>query len=54
LRDGTHPKAESLKTPLDSLRILKNDPRPLIEEMRDASRLGAGIVDELTALLPDR
>jgi hypothetical protein len=54
LRDGTHPNAENLKTPLDCLRILKNDPRPLIEVMRDASRLDAGIVDELTALLPDR
>jgi hypothetical protein len=53
LRDGTRPDVESLETPLDCLRVLKNYPRPLIEVMRNPSRLDAAIVDELTALLPD-
>jgi len=53
-RDGTYPNVARLQTPLDCLRVLKDNPRPLIELMRDSSRLDASIVDELTALLPDR
>jgi hypothetical protein len=44
----------TLETALDCLRVLKDYPRPLIEVMRDPSRLDGAIVDELTALLPDR
>jgi transposase len=53
-RDGTRPNLATLQTALDCLRVLKDHPRPLIELMRDPSRLDAPIVDELTALLPDR
>jgi hypothetical protein len=53
-RDGTRPNLASLETPLDCLRVLKDYPRPLIEVMRDSPRLDPAIVDELTALLPDR
>jgi len=53
-RDGTRPNLTVLETPLDCLRVLKDNPRPLIEVMRDPSRLDATIVDELTSLLPDR
>jgi transposase len=52
-RDGSRPNLVTLETPLDYLRVLKDYPRPLIEVMRDPSRLNAAIVDELTALLPD-
>ena len=52
--DGDRPNLAALQTPLDHLRVLKDHPRPLIELMRDPSRLEASIVDELTALLPDR
>ena len=52
--DGDRPNLAALQTPLDHLRVLKDHPRPLIELMRDSSRLEASIVDELTALLPDR
>lgn len=53
-RDGTRPNVERLETALDYLRVLKDHPRPLVEVMRDPSRLDTAIVDELTALLPDR
>lgn len=52
--DGTHPNLAALRTALDCLRVLKDHPRPLIELMRDPSRLEPSIVDALTALLPDR
>jgi transposase len=51
--DGTRPNLTTLQSALDCLRVLKDHPRPLIERMRDPSRLDAAIVDELTALLPD-
>jgi len=54
LVDGTRPNPESLQSALDCLRVLKDHPRPLIEAMLDSSRLDGAIVDELTALLPDR
>jgi transposase len=53
-RDGTRPNLATLQTALDCLRVLKDHPRPLIEVMRDSSRLDVAIVDELTSLLPDR
>ena len=40
--------------PLDYLRVLKNDPRPLIELFRDDDRLPSTTAAELNALLPDR
>ena len=52
--DGTRPKLEAMRSPLDYLRVLKDHPRPLIELMRDPSRLDSSIVEELTQLLPDR
>jgi transposase len=52
--DGTQPNLAALQSPIDCLRVLKNHPRPLIELMRDPSQLESVIVDELTALLPDR
>jgi hypothetical protein len=52
--DGTRPNLSTLQTALDCLRVLRDHPRPLIEVMRDSSRLEPVIVDELTALLPDR
>ncbi|MFQ5464053.1 MAG: IS66 family transposase [Phycisphaerae bacterium] len=54
LSDGTRPKPATLQSALDCLRVLKDRPRPLIEVMRDPSRLDPAIVDELTSLLPDR
>ena len=54
LLDGERPNLATLRTPLDCLRVLKDDPRPLIEIMRDPSRWEPSIVEELTALLPDR
>lgn len=53
-RDGTRPDVSSLPKALDCLRLLKDHPRPLIEVMRDPSRMDTTVVDELTALLPDR
>jgi len=53
LSDGTRPKPATLRSALDCLRVLKDRPRPLIEVMRDPSRLDPAIVDELTSLLPD-
>jgi transposase len=52
--DGTRPNLATLRTALDCLRVLKDDSRPLIQMMRDPSRLDPSIVDELNALLPDR
>ncbi len=52
--DGTRPNLAALRSPLDCLRVLKDHPRPLIELLRDPSRLEPVIADELTALLPDR
>lgn len=52
--DGTRPNLESMRSPLDYLRVLKDHPRPLVELMRDPSQLDRSIVDELTELLPDR
>ena len=52
--DGTRPNPDALRTPLDHLRVLKDHPRPLIEQMLDPSQLDPSIVAELTALLPDR
>ena len=52
--DGTRPNLEAMRSPLDYLRVLKDHPRPLIELMRDASRLDSSIIEELTELLPDR
>ncbi len=37
--DGTRPNLATLRSPLDCLRVLKDHPRPLIELMRDPSRL---------------
>jgi transposase len=52
--DGTRPNLAAMRSPLDCLRVLKDHPRPLIEQMRDPSQLETSIVDRLTALLPDR
>ena len=52
--DGTVPNLAAMDSALDYLRVLKDHPRPLIELMRDDSRLEATVVDELNALLPDR
>jgi hypothetical protein len=52
--DGTRPNLETMQSPLDYLRVLKDHPRPLIELMRDPSGLDDSIVEELTQLLPDR
>jgi hypothetical protein len=52
--DGTSPNPAVMRSPLDCLRVLKDHPRPLIERMREPSPLETSIVDELTALLPDR
>ena len=53
-RDGTAPNMGSMQSPLEYLRVLKDHPRPLIELMRDPSRLDRSIIDELTELLHDR
>ena len=52
--DGTRPNLETMRSPLDYLRPLKDHSRPLIELMRDDSRLDPAIISELTQLLPDR
>ena len=52
--DGSRPNLGVFPSSLDCLRVLKNHPRPLIELMRTPSQLDRSIVDELTALLPDR
>ncbi len=52
--DGTRPNAEAMDSTLDCLRILKDDPRPLIELFRDDDCLPSATTAELDALLPDR
>ena len=52
--DGNQPAPNALQSPLDCLRFLKDQPGPLIELMRDPSRLDPTIVDQLNQLLPDR
>ncbi|MFN2110964.1 MAG: IS66 family transposase [Anaerolineae bacterium] len=52
--DGRSPNPAHLQTAIGCLRVLKDHPRPLIELMRDPSRLDGDIVVELTELLPDR
>lgn len=54
LEDGTRPNLESVRGPLDYLRILKDHSRPLIEQFRTESSLDQSIRDELNNLLPDR
>lgn len=52
--DGTRPNVEAMDSALDYLRILKDNPRPLIELFRDDDRLSSTIAAEFNALLPDR
>ena len=52
--DGTRPNLANMQSALNCLRVLKGNPRPLIEVMLDPSRLELAGVDELTSLLPDR
>jgi len=52
--DGNQCDAKTLKSPLDCLRLLKDQPRPLIGAMRDSSRLDPTVVGKLNELLPDR
>ncbi len=52
--DGNKLDPNALQSPLDCLRFLKDQPRPLIELMRDPSRLDPTIVEQLNELLPDR
>ena len=52
--DGPHPKNAGSRSALDCLRLLKDYPYPLIQLMRDPSQLDLLVVEELTALLPDR
>ena len=52
--DGTRPNLATMRSSLDYLRPLKDHPHPLIERMRDDSRLAPTVVSELTELLPDR
>ncbi len=54
LADGTRPNQNTLRTPLDHLRVLKDHPRPLIDQMLDPSQLDPSLVAKLNALLPDR
>jgi len=54
LPNGTRPRLELMDSPLDYLRLLKDHPRPLIEHMRDDSRLDPALATDLNALLPDR
>lgn len=50
--DGSRPKLQDHRSPLDYLRVLKDNPRPLIELMRDESRFEPALINELNALLP--
>ena len=52
--EGNKPNPSALQSPLNCLRFLKDQPRPLIELMRDPSRLDPNIADQLNELLPDR
>lgn len=54
LADGTRPDVDSMSSPLDYLRILKDHCRPLIELLRDETCLDVQVRDELDSLLPDR
>lgn len=53
LPNGETPNLASSASALECLRFLKDCPRPLIEQLRDPSRLDPSVVAELTALLPD-
>jgi len=51
--DGSRPNTGSMSTPLDYLRVLKDHPRPLIEQFRNDEALVPEVREELDNLLPD-